>query len=116
MIRPCTRAPSPLPWPLTRRGTAGPISARDVLPSNAAPVQTESMSERQVDLLVVGAGPAGMAAALVAAIEGLDVLVCEKSGQAGGTGSEVRDSSTLELARVMLTASICCPPPPGIGS
>jgi succinate dehydrogenase/fumarate reductase flavoprotein subunit len=45
------------------------------------------MSERQVDLLVVGAGPAGMAAALVAAIEGLDVILCEKSGQVGGTGA-----------------------------
>jgi succinate dehydrogenase/fumarate reductase flavoprotein subunit len=45
------------------------------------------MDERQVDLLVVGAGPAGMAAALVASIEGLDVLLCEKSDQVGGTGA-----------------------------
>lgn len=41
--------------------------------------------KREVDLLVVGAGAAGMTAALVAALEGLDVLLCEKSGQAGGT-------------------------------
>jgi succinate dehydrogenase/fumarate reductase flavoprotein subunit len=50
-------------------------------------VKAESINEREVDLLVVGAGPAGMAAALVAAIEGLDVLLCEKSGQVGGTGA-----------------------------
>ena len=43
--------------------------------------------DREVDLLIAGAGPAGMAAALVAALEGLDVLLCEKSGQVGGTGS-----------------------------
>jgi succinate dehydrogenase/fumarate reductase flavoprotein subunit len=43
--------------------------------------------ERQVDLLVAGAGPAGMTAALVASLQGLDVLLCEKSGQVGGTGS-----------------------------
>ncbi len=43
--------------------------------------------EREVDLLVAGAGPAGMAAALVASIEGLDVLLCEKSDQVGGTGA-----------------------------
>jgi succinate dehydrogenase/fumarate reductase flavoprotein subunit len=43
--------------------------------------------EREVDLLIAGAGPAGMTAALVASLEGLDVLVCEKSGQVGGTGS-----------------------------
>ena len=39
----------------------------------------------QVDLLVIGAGAAGMAAALTAAVEGLQVLVCEKSEQLGGT-------------------------------
>jgi succinate dehydrogenase/fumarate reductase flavoprotein subunit len=43
--------------------------------------------KREVDLLVAGAGPAGMTAALVASLQGLDVLLCEKSGQVGGTGS-----------------------------
>lgn len=43
--------------------------------------------DREVDLLVAGAGPGGLATALVGALEGLDVLVCEKSDQAGGTGS-----------------------------
>lgn len=43
--------------------------------------------DREVDLLVAGAGPAGMTAALVASLEGLDVLVCEKSDQVGGTGA-----------------------------
>ncbi|MBS0340392.1 MAG: FAD-dependent oxidoreductase [Proteobacteria bacterium] len=43
--------------------------------------------DREVDLVVVGAGAGGMAAALVAAIEGLDVLVCEASPQAGGTAA-----------------------------
>ncbi len=47
----------------------------------------EMDAEREVDLLIAGAGPAGMTAALVASIEGLDVLLCEKSGQVGGTGS-----------------------------
>jgi len=43
--------------------------------------------DREVDLLIAGAGPAGMTAALVASLEGLDVLLCEKSDQVGGTGS-----------------------------
>ena len=38
-----------------------------------------------VDVLVVGAGAAGMTAALVCALESLDVLLCEKSDQVGGT-------------------------------
>ena len=36
-------------------------------------------------MLVAGAGAAGMTAALVARCEGLDVLLCEKSPQVGGT-------------------------------
>ncbi|UZE52073.1 FAD-dependent oxidoreductase [Rhodopseudomonas sp. P2A-2r] len=40
-----------------------------------------------VDLLVVGAGAAGMTAALVASLEGLDVLLCEKSNMVGGVAS-----------------------------
>ena len=44
-------------------------------------------SEREVDLLISGAGPAGMTAALVASLQGLRVLLCEKSGQVGGTGA-----------------------------
>jgi succinate dehydrogenase/fumarate reductase flavoprotein subunit len=43
--------------------------------------------ETCVDLLVIGAGPAGMTTALVGKLEGLDVLLCEKTGQIGGTAS-----------------------------
>lgn len=52
--------------------------------SNAA---TDADADREVDLLIAGAGPAGMTAALVASLEGLEVLLCEKSDQVGGTGS-----------------------------
>ena len=38
-----------------------------------------------VDLVVIGAGAAGMTAALTAAVEGLNVLLCEKADQLGGT-------------------------------
>ena len=40
-----------------------------------------------VDLLVAGAGAAGMTAALVGAIEGLEVVICEKSDKVGGITS-----------------------------
>jgi hypothetical protein len=43
--------------------------------------------DETVDLLVLGAGPAGMTAALVGSVEGLNVLLCEKSMQVGGTGA-----------------------------
>jgi succinate dehydrogenase/fumarate reductase flavoprotein subunit len=52
-----------------------------------ATVSVDTHSEMEVDLLIAGGGPAGMTAALVASLEGLDVLLCEKSDQVGGTGS-----------------------------
>ncbi|RYY97968.1 MAG: FAD-dependent oxidoreductase, partial [Comamonadaceae bacterium] len=43
--------------------------------------------DREVDLLVIGAGAGGMTTALVAALEGLQALVVEKSAHVGGTMS-----------------------------
>jgi 3-oxosteroid 1-dehydrogenase len=43
--------------------------------------------DREVDVLAFGAGMGGMTAALVASLEGLDVLLCEKTDQVGGTTS-----------------------------
>lgn len=40
---------------------------------------------REVDLLVLGAGAGGMTAALAAAVQGLDVLLVEKTAVVGGT-------------------------------
>ncbi|MBD1588379.1 FAD-dependent oxidoreductase [Pseudomonas sp. C2L12B] len=41
----------------------------------------------EVDLLVIGAGAAGMATALVATLQGLNVRLVEKSAQVGGTAA-----------------------------
>ena len=41
----------------------------------------------EVDLLVFGAGAGGMTAALVGGLEGVQVLLCEKSAMAGGLTS-----------------------------
>jgi hypothetical protein len=54
---------------------------RDLDPRAAAP------SRREVDLVVCGAGAAGMATALFAALEGLDVLLLEGSRWVGGTSA-----------------------------
>ncbi|WP_234195781.1 FAD-dependent oxidoreductase [Pseudacidovorax sp. NFM-22] len=46
---------------------------------------TLDIPETEADLLVIGAGAAGMTAALVAALEGLRVVLCEATQQVGGT-------------------------------
>jgi hypothetical protein len=48
-------------------------------------MRAEPAWDREVDVLVFGSGAAGMASALVAAHEGLQVLLCEKSPLVGGT-------------------------------
>ena len=53
----------------------------------------EAIDEQQVrDLIIVGAGPAGLAAAVYGASEGLDVLVLE----AGSAGGQAGTSSRIE--------------------
>ena len=49
----------------------------------------------QVDLLIVGAGPAGLAAAVYAASEGLDTLVVESTALGGQAGSSRRIENYL---------------------
>lgn len=43
--------------------------------------------ENATDWLVVGAGVGGLAAALCGALHGMDVMLCEKSSQVGGTAA-----------------------------
>jgi succinate dehydrogenase/fumarate reductase flavoprotein subunit len=41
--------------------------------------------QSETDLLVIGAGAGGMTAALVGKLEGLQIILCEKSDMVGGT-------------------------------
>jgi thioredoxin reductase (NADPH) len=56
----------------------------------------ESIDQTQVrDLVVIGAGPSGLAAAVYGACEGLDVLVLETSSPGGQAGSSSRIENYL---------------------
>jgi NADPH-dependent 2,4-dienoyl-CoA reductase/sulfur reductase-like enzyme len=57
------------------RACAGPTQATDATPLD---------DMRAPDLLVIGAGPAGLSAARVAALSGLSVVVADERGKAGG--------------------------------
>lgn len=49
--------------------------------------QQKAGFDEEVDLLIFGAGAGGMTTALVGALSGLKVLLCEKTGQVGGNTS-----------------------------
>ena len=66
--------------------TAAPAEDRADLhaTSFAAPRRAADLPHRRPDVLVVGAGPAGLSAALVARRSGADVLLVDERGSAGG--------------------------------
>lgn len=56
------------------------------------------------DVLVIGAGPSGLAAALAAAAQGADVVVVDENERAGGSGGYVRcaDAERAEMHSVQM--------------
>ncbi|MBV8920397.1 FAD-dependent oxidoreductase [Bradyrhizobium sp.] len=85
------------------------------------PAQDGRRWDLEIDLLVVGAGAAGMTAALVGACEGLHTVLCEKSNMVGGTtatsagtvwipgnrqSKEAGIPDTVEAARTYLAAML----------
>ena len=83
--------------------------------------QVDRSWDVETDLLVVGAGAAGMTAALVGALEGLNVILSEKSDMVGGTtatsagtvwipgnrqGRLAGTPDTVEAARTYLAAML----------
>ena len=82
--------------PLVRLPGGGELehpSNGDVL--RALGVGRELERREEVDLLVVGAGPAGLAAAVYGASEGLDTLVVESTALGGQAGSSRRIENYL---------------------
>ena len=65
----------------------------------ARTASTTSLPDRVVDLAVVGAGPAGLAAAVYAASEGLDTLVLEGESIGGQAGSSSLIRNYLGFSR-----------------
>jgi thioredoxin reductase (NADPH) len=68
-------------------------SSGDVL--RALGIGRELERREEVDLLVVGAGPAGLAASVYGASEGLDTLVVESTALGGQAGSSTRIENYL---------------------
>lgn len=62
-------------------------------------VRTELEARRDFDVVIVGAGPGGLAAAVYAASEGLDALVVEREAIGGQVGTSARIRNYLGFSR-----------------
>lgn len=79
---------------LVCRGTR--VLKKPTVAQAAACLELDRLSDDHVhDVVVIGAGPAGLAAAVYAASEGLDVLVLESSAPGGQAGSSSRIENYL---------------------
>jgi thioredoxin reductase (NADPH) len=67
--------------------------------AHAYGVSTELDERRDFDVVIVGAGPAGLAAAVYAAAEGLDSLVIEREAIGGQAGTSSRIRNYLGFSR-----------------
>jgi len=67
--------------------------------AHAYGVSTELEARRDFDVVIVGAGPAGLAAAVYAAAEGLDSLVIEREAIGGQAGTSSRIRNYLGFSR-----------------
>ena len=69
------------------------VDPSDAQLAEAFGVETDLGSKREFDVVVVGAGPAGLTAALYASSEGLSTLVVDRAGIGGqaGTSSLIRN-------------------------
>ena len=97
--------------PLVRLPGGGELehpSNGDVL--RALGVGRELERREEVDLLVVGAGPAGLAAAVYGASEGLDTLVVESTALGGQAGSSRRIENYLGFPAGITGAELTAAP------
>jgi succinate dehydrogenase/fumarate reductase flavoprotein subunit len=70
------------------------------------PSSTDRQWDSETDLVVIGAGAAGMTAALVGTLEGLRVVLCEKSEMVGGTTATSAGSVWIPGSRQSETAGV----------
>jgi thioredoxin reductase (NADPH) len=92
------RAPSEGPIAIVRDGPTL-VNPSNIELAAAFGVNTQLGSARDFDVVVVGAGPAGLAAAVYAASEGLSTLVVEREAIGGQAGSSPLVRNYLGFSR-----------------
>ena len=102
----CGNAGAAVPVVVLPDGSALVDPDAEDLARHATRMRTELDDERSFDVVVVGAGPAGLAAAVYASSEGLRALVVERQNIGGQAGSSTRIRNYLGFSRGLSGAEL----------
>jgi 2,4-dienoyl-CoA reductase (NADPH2) len=83
-IRPCIYCYTCVAQPFFDRAVRCAVNPMTANESTIGAAERENAAERK-RILIVGGGPSGLEAARLASLRGHEVILCEKSGQLGGT-------------------------------
>ncbi|HET9437743.1 MAG TPA: FAD-dependent oxidoreductase [Gaiellaceae bacterium] len=102
----CNQPDADVPVVVLPDGTALVDPQPEDLAQHGTRMQTDIEDPGPYDVVVVGAGPAGLAAAVYASSEGLDALVVERESIGGQAGSSTRIRNYLGFSRGLSGAEL----------
>jgi thioredoxin reductase (NADPH) len=105
-LRACDQQGAGVPVVVLPDGTPLVDPQPEDLAQHATRMRTEIDHPGPFDVLIVGAGPAGLAAAVYASSEGLDALVVERESIGGQAGSSTRIRNYLGFSRGLSGAGL----------
>ena len=105
-LRSCQQEGAEVPVVLLQDGTALVDPRAEDLAQHGTRMRTELDDPGPYDVVVVGAGPAGLAAAVYASSEGLKALVVERVNIGGQAGSSTRIRNYLGFSRGLSGAEL----------
>jgi thioredoxin reductase (NADPH) len=105
-LRSCDQQGAEVPVVVLPDGTPLVDPQPEDLAQHATRMRTEIDHAGPFDVVIVGAGPAGLAAAVYASSEGLDALVVERESIGGQAGSSTRIRNYLGFSRGLSGAGL----------
>ena len=106
LLRTCGQAGADVPVVILPDGSALVDPKAEDLAQHGTRMRTELDDPGQFDVVIVGAGPAGLAAAVYASSEGLNALVVERESIGGQAGSSTRIRNYLGFSRGLSGAEL----------
>jgi thioredoxin reductase (NADPH) len=105
-LQSCGQGGADVPVVILPDGSALVDPAAEDLAQHGTRMPTELEAPGTFDVVIVGAGPAGLAAAVYASSEGLDALVVERESIGGQAGSSTRIRNYLGFSRGLSGAEL----------